>query len=84
MNKGDIMKEAFIEKYCKELQDERFNLYCNYNQNNEDLEQFKSDFNLDSDVTGLIGEVQNGEVIELWATDDNIPWELRANFIRVI
>ena len=71
-----------MEKQSKYLQDEKYNIYCNYNQDNESMEQMKKDFSLPKKTTGIIGEMEDGEIVELWYTDDNVPWDLTSYYTK--
>lgn len=78
------MGRSYETKSCKDLQDKKFDLYCNYNQNADDLEFVKGCAGLSDNITGAIGQTENGDIIELWVSECNRPWDLNALFMRVI
>ena len=77
------MKELTVRP-ARQLNSEKYDIFCNYNQNVADLEQFKKDYSLSADVTGLIGIMGDGEIEELWATEDNVPWDLTTIYFKVV
>jgi len=65
------------------LDNEKYNLFCNDIQDSEDMEQFKKDLNLDKDITGLTGIIQDGEIIELWCTYSSRPFDTNVDYQRI-
>lgn len=71
-----------MKKQARYLKSVKYDVYCNYNQDSESMEQFKADFGLPSGVTGIIASMGDGEIEEIWYTEDNIPWALDTYYTK--
>jgi len=68
----------------RDLQDPAWNIFCNYDQDSDDMETFKKDLGLETDVTGMVGLMEDGGIEELWVTFSYRPWDLQTEYTQIM
>jgi len=83
------MKKETVYTECKNLDSEEYDIFCNYNQDIESYEELKNNYQDDNEntvnnATGFIGISCDGEIEELWYSEDISPWDLKADYRLLI